>query len=68
MIKCKVCVYYQQRGNIHKCIKCDTKTNYGEIQEPFIEFCSHYKKDDTEKQWLAYFKKRNRLSIDYRGR
>lgn len=68
MIKCKVCVYHQQRGNVHKCIKCDTKTIYGEIQEQFLEFCSFYEMDATKKQRQAYFKKIKSLPIDDSGR
>lgn len=68
MIKCKFCVYHQQRGNVHKCIKCQTKTIYGEMQEPFIEFCLYYKMTESEKKRRAYFKKINSLPIDDRRR
>lgn len=68
MIKCKVCVYHQQRGNVHKCSKCDTKTIYGEIQEQFIECCSYFKMIEAEKQRRAYYKKINSLPIDDRHR
>jgi hypothetical protein len=68
MIKCKVCVYHQKCGNIHKCIKCDTKIIYGEIQEQFIEGCSYFQMIAAEEKRQAYYKKINSLPIDDRDR
>lgn len=68
MIKCTICENHQCDGAKHTCSKCQTKTIYGEIQEPFIEFCLYYEMDATEKKRQAYFKKINSLPIDDSGR
>ena len=68
MIKCTICENHELNGAKHTCTKCDTKTIYGVMQEPFIECCSYYKMTAAEKQRRAYFRKINSLPIDDRGR
>lgn len=68
MIKCKICVNHQQRGNVHNCSKCETKTIYGEMQEQFLEFCSYFTMTEAEKKRQAYYKKIKNLPIDDSGR
>ena len=63
MIKCKTCENHIQNGIKHNCSRCETKTVYGEIQDQFIEFCTFYKMNETEKKRLAYYKKINSLPI-----
>lgn len=66
MIKCTICENHQRTGAKHTCSKCETKTIYGVMQEPFIEFCEYFNMTETEKQRRAYFKKINSLPIDDR--
>ena len=68
MIKCTICENHELNGAKHTCTKCDTKTIYGVMQEPFIEFCTYYKMTAAEKQRRAYFRKINSMPIDDRGR
>lgn len=68
MIKCKVCVNHQQRGQIHSCAKCENKTIYGEVIEQFIEVCPYFKMTTAERLRQAYYKKINSLPIDERAK
>ena len=68
MIKCTICENHQRTGAKHTCSKCDTKIIYGVMQEPFIECCEYFTMTKFEKQWQAYFNKKNSLPIDDRGR
>jgi hypothetical protein len=63
MIKCTICENHEQNGAKHTCRKCKTKIIYGEIQEPFIEFCSYFQMIEAEKQRQAYFKKINSFHL-----
>lgn len=44
MTKCYVCVNHITTGRRHLCTHCSTKVMFGDISEPFIEACKHFKK------------------------
>ena len=67
MVSCYYCIHHQHTGTKHTCSKCETKTIYGVMQEPFIECCQYFTMTESEKQRWAYFNKINSLPIDDRG-
>lgn len=64
MIKCEICTNYQRNGTKHSCVKCDTVTVYGALQEQFIYCCPYFNMTQKEKKRRAYLKKINSLPID----
>ena len=42
-VKCYRCKNHTAKAGVHQCVLCKTKTIFGEIQEPLIEHCTHFK-------------------------
>lgn len=47
-VKCYQCKNHTAKAGVHQCVLCKTKTVFGEIQEPFMEYCENFERKNYE--------------------